>query len=233
MASVCFVLGALARRLAVVFLLAVVCLSWGPATGAQAAASTGLEGAPQVECEPGEGVCDVDADRIPDAVEEIVCGSVTCATGREDRDSDGLADWVEVQAIGDPEAVVVTDDADSDGIPDFAEVLECGSDRCSTGRGDVDGDGVGDWAEVVICGDVTCADGTEDLDGDGVLDATELAACVEYGRGSGWVETVARLASTGAGIAALVLLAAALAGAGLLLRARTRRGRLSDAVTAS
>lgn len=220
-----------AGRVVVMVLAGAVTLLGGFGTSASAASSVeiaagALAAAPVVECDPGDMKCDIDGDRIPDQVEEVVCGSATCATGREDRDGDGLADWVEMQASGDVTGVDVNDDVDSDGIPDFAETIVCGSARCATGREDVDGDGVGDWAEVVICGDVTCSDGQEDYDGDGVKDATELAACVNYGRGDGW------LALTGVRIGLLVVVAGLLVGGGLLVRSRVRRGRAGEAASA-
>lgn len=176
-----------------------------------------MPAAPWVECNPADVTCDVDGDRIPNLVEEAVCGSATCATGREDRDGDGLADWVEFQASGKVAGVDAKADVDGDSIPDFVERIVCGSARCSTGREDTDGDGVGDWAEVVICGDTTCATGQEDYDGDGIKDSAELSACVIYGRGEGW------LASTGVRLGLFAVLVAGLVGGGLLLRSRRSR----------
>lgn len=123
-------------------------------------------------------LCDSDGDGITDVVEQIVCGSATCATGREDTDRDGIPDWSEVIVCGSPTCADPRIDTDGDGIPDFAEVYVCGSEVCSTGREDADADGIADWVEFVICGNRTCANGREDYDGDGVSDAQQLAACV-------------------------------------------------------
>ncbi|MGV8911944.1 MAG: hypothetical protein ACOH14_04935 [Rhodoglobus sp.] len=122
--------------------------------------------------------CDADRDRIPDALEQQICGTATCATGREDRDKDGISDWVEFRACGSAACADTAADVDADGIPDFAELLTCGSPTCSTGREDADSDKVADWVEFVICGDRTCANGSEDYDADGISDAKQLAACV-------------------------------------------------------
>lgn len=223
---------ALGRVCAVVLVSAAMVGLTAPVAGAVPVGAVAAE--PVVLCMPGDVACDVDGDRIPDDVEEVVCGSVTCATGAEDRDSDGLGDWVEFQATGEVLGADPGDDADMDGIPDFAEQIVCGSRWCARGREDVDHDGVADWVEVVICGDATCADGTEDLDGDGVADATRLAACVVYGRGDGWAPTVWRqvfggtapgwLPRTGAGVAALLAAVVALvaAGVGAIMWSRRR-----------
>lgn len=64
--------------------------------------------------------CDSDGDTIPDVVERVVCGTATCATGREDRDEDGIADWVEVMACGTTTCASPTKDSVRDGIPDYA-----------------------------------------------------------------------------------------------------------------
>lgn len=192
---------------------------------------------PRVVCVPGDVACDVDGDRIPDDVEEVVCGSVTCATGAEDVDLDGLGDWVEFQASRSVVGVDPGADKDVDGIPDFAERVVCGSGSCVRGREDVDRDGVADWVEVVICGDVTCADGTEDLDGDGVADAARLASCVVYGRGDGWASTVWRgvfggsapgwLPRTGVQVAGAVVVVVVVLGAGVGALVWSRRRRVA------
>lgn len=124
-----------------------------------AGASPAIAGPDETRCDPGDRSCDVDVDRIPDAVEQAVCGSATCATGAEDVDGDGLADWVEQVVSGSTTQVRPGADRDHDGMPDFAERLTCGSDTCATGREDRDGDRVRDWAEVVICGDTTSSPG--------------------------------------------------------------------------
>lgn len=67
--------------------------------------------------------CDADGDAIPDGVEVVVCGSGTCATGREDTDADGIPDWTEVTACGDVKCANPLADADADGVPDYAEDL--------------------------------------------------------------------------------------------------------------
>ncbi|MFK0004326.1 LPXTG cell wall anchor domain-containing protein [Paenarthrobacter sp. NPDC090522] len=123
--------------------------------------------------------CDADGDAIPDGVEVVVCGSGTCATGREDTDVDGIPDWTEITACGDAKCADPTTDTDSDGVPDYAEDLACGSATCSNGRDDADGNRVADWIDFVICGTAGCATGEEDFDGNGVSDAAELAACVK------------------------------------------------------
>lgn len=122
--------------------------------------------------------CDSDRDRITDVVEIQVCGTSTCATGREDDDGDGIPDWSELLVCGGVTCADPRTDTDGDGIPDFAEIFVCGSVACSTGREDVDSDTFGDWVEFVICGDRTCANGTEDYDHDGISDAQQLAACI-------------------------------------------------------
>jgi hypothetical protein len=124
--------------------------------------------------------CDADGDTIPDTVERVVCGSATCATGREDSDADGIPDWTEVVACGSVTCASPTRDKDGDGIPDYAEALTCGTATCSNGYEDADGNGVTDWASYVICGTRDCATGAEDYDGDGISDAVELAACVKH-----------------------------------------------------
>lgn len=122
--------------------------------------------------------CDVDRDRIADVLEVQVCGSATCATGREDKDKDGISDWVEFRACETATCADASADVDADGIPDFAERLTCGSLSCSSGREDADEDKIADWIEFVICGDRICANGSEDYDADGIPDAKQLAACV-------------------------------------------------------
>jgi hypothetical protein len=122
--------------------------------------------------------CDSDNDRIADVIETAVCGTATCATGREDTDKDGIADWVEIQACDTKTCASATKDTDRDGVPDYAETLVCGSAVCSGGREDADGDGIADWVEFVICGTRACANGSEDYNGDGISDAKQLAACV-------------------------------------------------------
>lgn len=176
---------------------------------------------PDLRCDPGDRSCDTDNDRIPDAVEQVVCGSATCATGTEDVDGDGVPDWVEYLASGATDGVDPAADRDKDGMPDYTERLTCGTDTCATGREDVDGDGVRDWAEIVICGDTTCATGDEDYDGDGVADHQQLQACVVYDRSSWW-DQVNRLATTGWGGWLLALIAAALVGGGYWVARRAR-----------
>jgi hypothetical protein len=191
-------------------------------------APVALAGPPEPRCDPGDRSCDLDADRIPDAVEQAVCGSTTCATGTEDADADGLPDWVEQVASGSTTAVRPDADRDRDGMPDFAERLTCGSSTCAAGREDVDADGVRDWAEVVICGDTTCATGTEDLDGDGVPDHQQLQACVVYDRRS-WRD----LATTGWAPWALATVAATLLGTGGWLVRRVQVVRSARAAVAA
>lgn len=123
-------------------------------------------------------VCDADTDRIIDVIEKQVCGTSTCATGREDRDGDGIPDWSEFTACGTARCADPGKDTDLDGIPDFAEQFVCGTATCAGGREDVDADKIGDWVEFVICGDNTCANGSEDYDNDGISDAKQLTACV-------------------------------------------------------
>lgn len=68
-------------------------LSAAPAAAAVAGTVTALPVAmPDLRCDPGDRSCDTDGDRIPDAVEQVVCGSATCATGAEDADGDGVPD---------------------------------------------------------------------------------------------------------------------------------------------
>lgn len=122
--------------------------------------------------------CDSDGDRITDVLEKQICGSSTCATGREDADRDGIPDWSEYLVCGDARCADPGIDTDKDGIPDFAEIYVCGSVSCSTGREDLDEDTIADWIEFVICGDRTCANGHEDYNNDGISDAVALAACV-------------------------------------------------------
>ncbi len=65
--------------------------------------------------------CDSDRDRITDVLEKQICGTSTCATGREDADRDGIPDWSEFIVCGDARCANTSKDTDSDGIPDFAE----------------------------------------------------------------------------------------------------------------
>lgn len=123
--------------------------------------------------------CDADGDNIPDAVEVVVCGSGTCATGREDTDLDGIPDWIEVKACGTTTCADPKSDADGDGIPDYAEQLACGSTTCSNGHEDSDGKGIPDWIDYVICGTPGCATGNEDYNHNGISDVAELKACVK------------------------------------------------------
>ncbi|MGO4652263.1 LPXTG cell wall anchor domain-containing protein [Arthrobacter sp. 2RAF22] len=123
--------------------------------------------------------CDADGDGIPDAVEVVVCGSATCATGREDTDKDGIPDWIEVKACGTTTCADPKEDTDGDGIPDYAEQLVCGSATCANGHEDTDGKGVPDWIDYVICGNAGCATGQEDYNHNGISDVAELKACVK------------------------------------------------------
>jgi LPXTG-motif cell wall-anchored protein len=153
--------------------------------------------------------CDADGDNIPDAVEVVVCGSGTCATGREDTDTDGIPDWTEVLACGSTSCADPAEDTDGDGVPDYAEILVCGSGTCSNGHEDSDGNKVADWIDYVICGTVGCATGEEDYDHNGVSDAAELAACVKKDPGF--------LASTGFQAGLWALAGALLLGTGAFL----------------
>lgn len=167
----------LLRLKSVVFFAVVSALFWGGLVTPSAAGAASL--APTVCAEQASvSSCDSDNDGIPDAVERKVCGSATCATGREDVDHDGIPDWVEVEACGTVRCASPTTDTDGDGIPDYAEILTCGTATCSTGREDADADGIPDWVEFVICGSRSCANGSEDYDHDGISDAKELAACL-------------------------------------------------------
>ncbi|MDH6181574.1 hypothetical protein M2152_001756 [Microbacteriaceae bacterium SG_E_30_P1] len=139
-----------------------------PATAAEPVCSELVSSAP----------CDSDRDGFSDSLEKKVCGTATCATGREDEDSDGIPDTSEFIVCGEATCAEPEIDTDKDGIPDFAEIYVCGEASCSTGREDSDGEGIGDWVEFVICGNRACANGTEDFDADGVSDAWQLAACV-------------------------------------------------------
>ncbi|MCS5713512.1 hypothetical protein NVV95_02970 [Herbiconiux sp. CPCC 205716] len=172
--------------------------------------------APVTSCrtEADAGACDVDHDRIPDVVERVVCGDLTCADGTEDIDGDGVADWVEVSACHEVRCADPARDSDDDGIPDFAETLTCGSTTCSNSRENRDGDGATDWAEVVICGDTTCASGLEDYDENGVADAAELQSCVRE---------VTDLAFTGSVVWVAILFASGLVAGGIVLRLLRRR----------
>lgn len=124
---------------------------------------------------------DIDADGIADDVEEVLCGSATCAKPWDDRDEDGIADWVEVHACGSAICANPATDTSKDGIPDFAAQVLCGEQGCARDDllGDADTDVVANWIEVVICGTLTCATGNEDYDGDGIADAIQLAACIK------------------------------------------------------
>lgn len=130
-------------------------------------------------------ICDSDDDRITDAVEAVICGSATCATGAEDSDRDGIPDWSEVVVCGGLRCADPAADTDGDGVPDFAERFVCGNQTCATALADADSDQISDWVEFVICGDRSCANGREDYDGSGVADAVELAACVKWSGNSG------------------------------------------------
>lgn len=159
---------------------------------------------------------DADGDRVPDVVEDALCGNATCASSWDDVDDDGIPDWSELLACGDATCADGRLDADHDGIPDYVGQLLCDQEGCprATLLGDVDGDGVATWIEAVIAGDAFSATGTEDLDGDGVPDAAQLAECL-----------VARvdLASTGLGPWPWVFAALACAGAGLALTSTSPR----------
>ena len=159
--------------------------------------------------------CDSDTDGIPDTVERIVCGTATCATGREDTDEDGVPDWVEVMACGTVSCASPTKDSVGDGIPDYARMIVCGSSTCWSGNSNVNANGVPKWASVVICGTTGCATGSEDYNGNGISDAVELAACVHPRN---------VLASTGSQVAIglIAALAAGLIVTGVVL-ARKRR----------
>ncbi|MGN6761292.1 MAG: hypothetical protein ACTHJI_08215 [Leifsonia sp.] len=145
--------------------------------------------------------CDADGDGIPDTVERVVCGTATCATGREDTDKDGVPDWTEVMACGSVTCASPAKDSVGDGVPDYARQIVCGSATCWTGNDDVNGHGVPKWASVVICGTAECATGSEDYDHDGISDAVELAACVHPQNA---------LAHTGSSIAIGLIVACAL-----------------------
>jgi hypothetical protein len=190
-----------------------------PAVAAVPEAATFVAAANVVKPCPAVGEassCDADGDSIPDTVERSVCGTATCATGREDSDADGVPDWTEVMACGTLRCASPTKDSVGDGIPDYARILTCGSARCYTDNRDVNLQGVPKWASVVICGTTGCATGSEDYDGDGIADSAELAACVT---------SRADLARTGA-VFAIGLIAAI--GVGLLAvgAALARKGRL-------
>jgi len=185
------------------------------AAPAPVSASAAADTRSYVPC-PAQGEvssCDSDGDSIPDVVERVVCGTATCATGREDRDEDGIADWVEVMACGTTTCASPTKDSVRDGIPDYARQIVCGSATCWTDNRDVNSHGVPKWASVVICGTTGCATGHEDYDGDGVSDAIVLASCVSARN---------PLASTGSMIAigVILALAAALIGTGVALSRR-------------
>lgn len=152
--------------------------------------------------------CDSDGDRITDVLEKQICGSSTCATGREDADRDGIPDWSEFLVCGDARCADPGKDTDKDGIPDFAEIYVCGSVSCSTGREDEDADTIGDWVEFVICGDRWCANGREDYNNDGISDAVALAACVvafDVTGPSEWARPVVSGLWTGTGLKVEIL----------------------------
>lgn len=125
---------------------------------------------------------DSDGDAIPDAVERVVCGSVTCARTGADGNGNGITDVVEIPPCGSRRCTDPRGDGDGDGIPDFVERFVCGTATCSNGREDADHDGVPDWVEFVVCGTAACATGEEDLDRDGVADAAALQAYAVYRR---------------------------------------------------
>lgn len=154
---------------------------------------------------------DVDADGLPDRVEEALCGSATCAVPWADVDGDGVSDATDVLVCGEAGCVDPRVDTDGDRIPDFVAALLCGEGGCPAGtlRGDVDRDGVENWVEAVIAGNATDATGTEDLDGDGVADAAALMACLK---------AEGRLAITGVRVWWLLAAASVLSGAGLAMR---------------
>jgi LPXTG-motif cell wall-anchored protein len=140
-----------------VLALALTPLAVASAANAAFPAASASVGSRTVTPCPAEGQvssCDADGDTIPDTVERVVCGTATCATGREDTDRDGVPDWTEVMA--------------------------CGTATCANGYEDADRNGVADWASFVICGTRSCATGSEDYDGDGISDAVELMACVKH-----------------------------------------------------
>lgn len=97
----------------------------GAATIANPSAPAAAPAARDVACatQKDAASCDADGDAIPDGVEVVVCGSGTCATGREDTDADGIPDWTEVTACGDVKCANPLADADADGVPDYAEDL--------------------------------------------------------------------------------------------------------------
>lgn len=70
--------------------------------------------------------CDSDRDGFSDSLEKKVCGTATCATGREDKDSDGIPDTSEFVVCGEATCADPARDNDRDGIPDFAEIYVCG-----------------------------------------------------------------------------------------------------------
>jgi LPXTG-motif cell wall-anchored protein len=215
-----------ARRLAAavlgVLLVWMILLAHGGP--ARADIATGIAAVTDVACgqQADASACDADGDRIPDAVEVAVCGSGTCATGREDADTDGIPDWTEVTSCRDVKCADPATDTDADGVPDYAEVLVCGSGTCSNGYEDADGNKVSDWIDYVICGTAGCATGEEDFDHNGVSDAAELAACVKKDPGF--------LASTGfqAGLWALAGVILLGGGALMLYRKKNKTTTNSD-----
>lgn len=160
---------------------------------------------------------DVDADGVPDVVEDALCGLATCANPWDDVDSDGIADWVEFLACGDATCADSRVDSDKDKIPDFVGWQLCGDQGCSraTLLADVDGDGVANWIEAVIAGDATSAVGDEDYNNNGVPDALELAKCLE--------KRPDNLASTGVSLWSWVFGAIALVGLGTGISGVARR----------
>jgi hypothetical protein len=144
--------------------------------GGQVATSPTVRATPSIECSSraDQATCDIDGDGIPDAVEEEVCGLITCADGTEDVDGDSVPDWLEVVACDDVRCADPTLDTDRLGIPDWLERLTCGSPTCADGTEDLDGDGVADWLEWLLCGSAACADEAADLDRNGARDVVEL-----------------------------------------------------------
>ena len=120
------------RFFSALFVVLVACfvsLSCGAASASAVArsASDGLVGwqaalAVIAPC-PAQGdvsSCDADGDGIPDTVERVVCGTATCATGREDTDKDGVPDWTGVMACGSVTCASSAKDSVGDGVPDYA-----------------------------------------------------------------------------------------------------------------
>lgn len=198
-----------------------LCCALGVPFGARAAGAS-----PGGSCssQPDVATCDVDADLIPDAIEEQICGLVTCADGSEDIDADGVPDWLEIEVCGDARCVDPVVDTDGLGIPDWLEVLTCGSSTCADGAEDADADGLGDWLEWLSCGSATCADVGDDLDRNGVADGEELARIERVAS----TTTLARtpdgpLPFTGGDAVSILSVAAAAVGLGLIVRVAARR----------